>query len=226
MSIKQNYLLNLISQLIDSKLADVTWKAIGVVTAVDEANYLVRVRLHYENFETDWIRISTGYAGNGFGEKSPIAVNDEVVVSFYSGTMASGYVSARLYNNPNDLPPVSGSGDYAIIHKSGSKFILKAGGDVQFLSSSGVNLELKSDGSFQVVGAGATIAATATGQIQIKNSTTELISDIVDLLGQLVMPENVLSVLTPPVATAVGGFNPGVLAALEAIQAKLQTLKV
>ncbi len=62
-----------------------------------------------------------------------------------------------------------------------------------------------------------------TGQIEIKNQTVELISELVDLLTAMTTPSNITGA-GPPTAV-VSQFNAIVLGQLQVIKTKLMTLK-
>src|SRR5262249_50442603 len=108
----------------------------GLVTHVedDEASE-ARVKLKFPwfnpEFETDWVRVAYGYAGNGYGWVWVPEAGDEVLVAFVMGDMRIPIVLGGLYNG-NDKPPVARTAD-----KNQKLFRTKAGHQILFDDKSG-----------------------------------------------------------------------------------------
>ena len=239
MAIAPSYLINLITDIIDKKLAEGINIAIGTITAYDPDTYTAKVFLQYEQVETDFIRIGGGAAGNGYGDKVPVAINDEVIVAFYSGTAETGLLISRIYSDPTDPPPTTADpADRVIQHSTGSKVTFSANGDVSLAASAKTTAKLGQDGSFAVSnGNGAVkintdnsieisndqtkILLSHDGKISLSNSTVELLDLIDQLLTQLTTASNIL-VAYP---SGIGSFSPAVLPLITQIKTQLATLK-
>lgn len=63
-----------------------------------------------DTYESDWIRIAAPMAGNGRGSYFLPEVDDEVLVAFEQGQLASPYVIGALWNG-QDLPPENNEDD-------------------------------------------------------------------------------------------------------------------
>ena len=81
---------------------------IGLVTDVNDPAKRGRVKLKFpwfdEAMESDWARIATLAAGNGYGSFWIPQVGDEVVTAFEFGDMRFPFVLGGVYNGV-DLPP-------------------------------------------------------------------------------------------------------------------------
>lgn len=174
MSIPQNYLVNLIEQIVDRKLASSVWLAIGVVSAYDNTKYLAKVQLSYEQVETPFIRIGMTAAGNTFGDKVPLAVGDEVVVAFYNATMESGVVAFRLYTDPSDLPPTTAAGERLMQHSSGSKIRFTTTGGVEVFNKDKAHVKVNADNSVEVANDKAKVSLAADGALEVSNAKGDL----------------------------------------------------
>ena len=83
------------------------WISLAIVTAVqidpDEGPFVACTLLPTQAQVI--ARVGSGYAGGGFGDWSPIRVDDEVLIELPDGETANGYVvTARLWS-PADPPP-------------------------------------------------------------------------------------------------------------------------
>lgn len=175
--IGQGYLVNLIEQIIDRKLAESTWLAIGVVTAYDNVKYLAKVQLSYEQVETPFIRIGGPYIGNGFGDKAPLAIGDEVIVAFYNATMESGVVMTRLYTDPSDLPPSTSEGERLLKHSTGSLIRFTAPGGVEVLNKDKAFLKLNADNSAEMANDQGKVRLEANGKAELSNAQGKFVVD-------------------------------------------------
>jgi phage baseplate assembly protein V len=84
--------------------------ASGLVTKVEDEASEARVKLKFPwfnpDFETDWVRVMHGYAGNGYGWVWVPEAGDEVLVAFVMGDMRLPIVLGGLYNG-EDKPKVA-----------------------------------------------------------------------------------------------------------------------
>ena len=85
---------------------------VGIVTNVDDADGLARVKVKYptitEDLESHWARLATPMAGNGRGIEFIPEVNDEVLVAFEYNDINRPYVIGGLWNG-QDAPPEASS---------------------------------------------------------------------------------------------------------------------
>lgn len=106
----------------------------GVITAYDPASYAVKVQLQPTGEETGWIPLSTPWAGNGWGMAAGPAIGAVVEVEFDSGLMGAGMAAGQFYND-SDRCPGPPSGEFWLVHVSGSVLKFLNSGDVVIRSA-------------------------------------------------------------------------------------------
>lgn len=106
----------------------------GVITAYDPVNYAVKVQLQPTGEETGWIQLSSPWVGDGWGLAAGPMIGAAVEVEFDSGLMGAGMAAGQFYND-EDRCPGPPSGEFWLIHKSGSLLKFLNTGEVQVGSS-------------------------------------------------------------------------------------------
>ncbi|MCA1179777.1 MULTISPECIES: phage baseplate assembly protein V [unclassified Pantoea] len=101
----------------------------GIITAYDPDSYAVKVQLQPTGEETGWMQLSSPWVGSGWGLAAGPMVGAEVKVEFDSGLMGAGMASGQFYND-EDRCPGPPSGEFWLIHKSGSLLKFLNSGDV------------------------------------------------------------------------------------------------
>lgn len=91
----------------------------GIITAYDPDSYAVKVQLQPTGEETGWIPLSSPWVGNGWGLAAGPMIGAEVEVEFDSGLMGAGMATGQFYND-EDRCPGPPSGEFWLVHKSGS----------------------------------------------------------------------------------------------------------
>lgn len=91
----------------------------GVITAYDPAEYAIKVSLQPTGEETGWIPLGSPWAGAGWGFAAGPMIGAEVEINFDSGTVGVGMAGSQFYNN-EDRCPGPPSGEFWIVHKSGT----------------------------------------------------------------------------------------------------------
>ena len=150
----------------------------GVVSAYDPAHYAAKVIIQPEGFETGFLPVGSPWVGNGWGMFCPPSPGDEVDVHFQEGGKNAAYVSLRFFGNQAQ-PLAAPSGEFWLVHSSGSFFKLTNDGEVTFSDASGATLVFLSDG---------TVALTANlivnGSIQATGDITDNINTNSNSLAQ------------------------------------------
>jgi len=133
----------------------------GVITAYDPASYAVKVQLQPTGEETGWIPLSTPWAGNGWGMAAGPATGAVVEVEFDSGLMGAGMAAGQFYND-SDRCPGPPSGEFWLVHVSGSVLKFLNSGDVLIRSATKMTYDAPAhhftggdvlmDGNLKVVG--------------------------------------------------------------------------
>lgn len=106
----------------------------GLITAYDPNEHAVKVQLQPTGEETGWVPLSSPWVGNGWG----LAVGPEIgavcQVDFDSGQMGTALVGGQFWNG-EDRPPAVPSGEFWLVHKSGSVLKFHNGGAVELVSN-------------------------------------------------------------------------------------------
>ncbi|AZG14928.1 phage baseplate assembly protein V [Cupriavidus pauculus] len=81
-----------------------------------------------------WLPVTSPWVGNGWGLDAPPSPGDQVEVKFFDGDIENGYVGGRLYSDA-DRPPGAPSGEFWVVHESGSCLKFKNDGSVEVVAS-------------------------------------------------------------------------------------------
>lgn len=127
---------------------------VGTVTSYDPANYCAKVKIQPDGHETGWLPILSPWVGDGWGMFAPPSIGDLVEISFQESDWEVGFVTLRAYND-KDRPLSVPSGEFWLVHQSGSLLKFKNNGDVE-------------------VHADATMTMTAGDKIRIAAPTVEV----------------------------------------------------
>lgn len=110
---------------------------LGLVSGYDPSTHMVKVNLQPENIETGWLPLGAIAVGNGWGICCGPQIGDQVEVQFPDGDLSSGIVSMRSFNDSN-RPPAVPSGEYWIVHKSGSFLKMHNDGSIEISAAAGI----------------------------------------------------------------------------------------
>lgn len=124
----------------------------GTVTSYNPANYAVKVMIEPEGTETGWLPVLSPWIGNGWGMFAPPTIGDAIEVHFTEGDFEAGFACLRYFND-SDRPLSVQSGEFWLVHSSGSFFKLKNDGKVLI------------NGNVEIDATAPTINITATGNI-------------------------------------------------------------
>lgn len=142
------------------RAADSAQPLMGIVTAYDPNQYAARVVLMPEGafpedqgnvLETDWIPISTHWSGNGWGLFMPPSLNDQVHVKFVDGEVGSAVIDGRVFDL-NHLPLPVPSGEFWLVHQSGSFIKVTNNGQVALQDQHGSSLVFDNAGHAVLTG--------------------------------------------------------------------------
>lgn len=111
----------------------------GIVTSYDPATYSVNVELQPDKKLTGWIPLTSVWIGNGWGLFCPPSIGDAVELSYQEGDQETGGCGWRFYND-TDRPLPCPSGEFWVVHKSGSYFKLLNDGKILLNSTAEVDI--------------------------------------------------------------------------------------
>lgn len=137
-------------------------KRMGIVSSYDAGNYCAKVMLQPGDIETGWLPVASPWVGNSWGMFCPPSIGDVVDVNFQEDDIDAGYVTVRLYTDgarPLSVP----SGEFWLVHKSGSFLKFYNDGSVAVQSSSHLTATV-----------GGNLTATVTGNAMIQAATAAI----------------------------------------------------
>jgi phage baseplate assembly protein gpV len=102
----------------------------GTVTSVDPATATARVTLQPEGVLTGWLPLLTPWVGNGWGLVCPPSPGDQVLVIPQEGDAEHGMIVAASWS-ATTVPPAAPSGEFWLVHQSGSFLKLQNDGTIQ-----------------------------------------------------------------------------------------------
>ncbi|MFZ4215292.1 phage baseplate assembly protein V [Pantoea endophytica] len=112
----------------------------GIITAYDPVTYAVKVQLQPTGEETGWIPLSSPWVGKGWGMAAGPSIGAVVEVEFDSGLMGAGMAAGQFFNDV-DRSPGPPSGEFWLIHKSGSLFKFLNSGEVLLSSATKITYD-------------------------------------------------------------------------------------
>lgn len=102
----------------------------GIVDSYDPGAYAARVRIQPEDVITGWLPILSPWVGNSWGLFAPPTIGDLVEVCYSEDDTDVGYLAQRFFSDA-DRPLPCPSGEFWLVHKSGSMLKFLNNGDVQ-----------------------------------------------------------------------------------------------
>jgi phage baseplate assembly protein gpV len=144
---------------------------IGIVDSYDPALYCAKVRIQPENTLTGFVPILTDWVGNGWGLVCPPSAGDVVDVHFQEGGKNAGFISKRFYSSKTLPPGPVASGEFWLVHKSGSflkftndgKVSVNSSSDMDFVS--GADINMTAAGNIKLVAGAEAVLHGATAAI-------------------------------------------------------------
>lgn len=131
-----DHLLNTIRAHAQMAQGEKTGNRVGIVTAYDPAKYAVKVKIWPDPEESlGWIPLASTYVGNGWGLVAGPSIGDQVKIAFDCEDQDAGVVVGRFYTDV-EQPPAAPSGDFWLVHKSGSLLKFHGDGTVELTAAS------------------------------------------------------------------------------------------
>lgn len=121
-----------------------TYPSVGQVTAYDPDNYLVQVQLQVATSDspalaTGWIPLASPWVGNGWGMFAPPSIGDIIEVHYQEGSLVNAFACLKFYGDP--VRPLSvPSGEFWLVHKTGSFVKFTNDGNVSISSSTKIDI--------------------------------------------------------------------------------------
>jgi phage baseplate assembly protein V len=102
----------------------------GLVESVDPSAYTAKVKLQPDGVLTSWLPIASAWIGAGWGLVCPPNVGDQVIVAPHDGDADNLVIIGRVYSQAQ-MPPAGISGEFWLVHKTGSFLKLTNDGNIQ-----------------------------------------------------------------------------------------------
>lgn len=136
----------------------------GVVTNYDPDAYAIRVMLQPDNILTGWLPLKSPWVGNGWGLFCPPGIGDLVEIDYQEGAVGAGSVGWRFYND-DDRPLPCPSGEFWLVHQSGSLLKFHNDGGVELVTAG--DLRETVNGDYHL-----TVEGNATTEVKGRQTTT------------------------------------------------------
>lgn len=144
----------------------------GTITGYDPSTYAVKVQLQPDGTLTGWIPLKSAWVGNGWGMFAPPSIGDAVEVDFQEDDAGVGSVGLRFYNDV-DRPLACPSGEFWLVHKSGSLLKFHNDGSVELVTNQDLNATVGQNANLTVSGnAVANVTGDITATVQGKITAT------------------------------------------------------
>lgn len=144
-------LLNAMRQQAQMAGQDRAASRMGIVSGYNPSNYCAKVRLMPEDVETGWLPIASMWVGAGWGMFSPPMLGEVVEVCFQEDDVDAGYIGHRLFHDaarPLSVP----SGEFWLVHKSGSLLKFHNDGSVELHTAQNLNASVAGNANLAVSG--------------------------------------------------------------------------
>ncbi|MBV8656628.1 MAG: phage baseplate assembly protein V [Burkholderiales bacterium] len=147
----------------------------GIVTAYNPNTYSVKVDLkptagQPPQLETDWLPVASHWTGNGWGMFSPPTIGDQVNVLFLEGDVDTGYVVQHFFDQQH-APLAVPSGEYWLVHKSGTFQKLVNTGDMDINTNAALNVTVGSNATINING-NATVTVGGSANVSVSGTIT------------------------------------------------------
>lgn len=122
---------------------------LGLISSYDPNTYCVKVDLQppVDEFgncaQTNWIPLGTIWAGNGWGMFAAPNIGDQVIVHPQEGCPEALMASLFLYSDEDRPLPVP-SGEFWLVHQSGSAIKLTNDGKISISSATEIDIDAPS----------------------------------------------------------------------------------
>ena len=110
----------------------------GIVSSYDPNAYAVKVTLQPDGVVTGWLPLKSIWVGQEWGLFCPPSIGDAVEIDYQEGDRGVGSAGLRFFND-QDRPLPCPSGEFWMVHKSGSLLKFHNDGTVELTTASDLN---------------------------------------------------------------------------------------
>jgi phage baseplate assembly protein V len=101
----------------------------GLVSSFDPNAYAARILVQPENLLSGWLPVLGQWVGAGWGMAAPLSPGDQVLLLAQEGDAEQAVVLGRVWSSV-DSPPQAPSGEFWLIHQTGSFIKLQNDGSI------------------------------------------------------------------------------------------------
>ena len=211
-------LLNIIRREVAAALAGHGKSRRGRVVSYDPTHYAAKVFILPDGPETGWMPVSSGWVGDGWGLHAPPSDGDIVEIGFQEGGLGAPHIVGRFYSSVTKPLPVP-SGEFWLVHKSGSFLKLHNDGSVEVNVET--NLTATVGGNLSATVAGTTdVESTGNVTVNTEANMTLDAGNVLQLLATskviiqaptlALVVDNLSQTSFNPTATAKATFSGGI----------------
>lgn len=144
---------------------------VGTITAYDDTGTgAVKVMIQPNAGETGWIPLLSPWIGAGWGMVCAPSIGDPVEVHFELGSTSAGFAGLRFFNDSQRAPPAK-SGEFWLVHKTGSALKFTNDGNVALVAANDLNVTVGGNLTASVTG-NLTAEVGGNAQIDVDGSIT------------------------------------------------------
>lgn len=146
---------------------------LGNIVAYKPDMYAVKVAILPGGNQTGWIPLLSPWVGNGWGMFCPPSIGDQVEVQFQEGDENAPISCMRFFTDTN-RPASVPSGEFWLVHKSGSLLKFTNDGKVTLTTQSDLNVSVGGNLNANVTGNVTSSAAqwNHTGALNVTGAIT------------------------------------------------------
>lgn len=139
-------LLNQMRAQAQMVISNVALTRMGTIANYNPTTYQVKVFIEPQDTEapnntlTGWIPLLSSWVGNGWGMFAPPSIGAACALHFSEGNFGAPFAAQMLFNNTN-LPVAVQSGEFWLVHESGSTLKLTNDGNVTLSGNVTVNID-------------------------------------------------------------------------------------
>lgn len=171
-----NDLLNAVRAHAQMSVGEKVTHRVGQITAYDPNKYAVKVKMWPDTQESlGWIPLASTYIGAGWGLVAGPSIGDQVIVAFDREDQDAGVVVGRFFTDV-EQPPAAPSGEFWVVHKSGSSIKITNDGKVTVTDKAGSTIVMNGDNTGTATFSGG---MTINANVQV-NGTLKASGDITD----------------------------------------------
>jgi hypothetical protein len=117
--------------------------------------------------QTPWLPIFSPWVGNGWGLFAPPSIGDIVEIHYVEGSLQNGYIGLRTWSPNSGATPLNvNSGEFWLVHQSGSY--------IKMLNSGDININVATASNVNITAATGHVNITSATQVNLTAANISL----------------------------------------------------